>query len=82
MIDTSETSMRLLTAMIKNTPKSSWIALGNRNEIVGYLIMYKTTNFPEGGYLINHFLPVLPEICSEQPLNIQLKLRPIGYISP
>lgn len=55
MVGSSQTSRRLLMAMVSHTLRSSWIAIDGNNEINGFLIMHKTTSFPEGGYLIRPF---------------------------
>ena len=53
MIASSETSKPLLSAMLTHSWRSSWVALSNNGNIVGYLVMSKTiNNFPESGYLI------------------------------
>ena len=52
MVVSSQISQHLLSAMLMHSQKSSWVAFGNKGEIVGYLIISKTKTFPEGGYLI------------------------------
>ena len=42
----------MLAGMLSHAQESSWVAIGNKGEVVGYLIMSKTIRFPEDGYHI------------------------------
>ena len=55
MMGSSQTCDSMLAAMLVHAQESSWVAIGNRGEIVGYLIMNKATQFPEDGYLVGPF---------------------------
>ena len=52
MLGTSQACKLVLAAMIAHAQESSWVAIGNQGEVVGYLIMSKTIRFPEEGYHI------------------------------
>ena len=52
MLGTSQACKLVLAAMIARSQESSWVAIGNQGEVVGYLIMNKTIRFPEDGYHI------------------------------
>ena len=55
MLGTSQVCKRLLAAWLTHLHKSSWVAIGNTGEVVGYLIMSETAHFPEEGYYIAPF---------------------------
>ena len=55
MLGTSQVCKALLAAWLSHTQESSWVAIGNTGEVVGYLIMSRTTRFPEDGYYIAPF---------------------------
>jgi len=42
----------VLDAKLSHAQESSWVAIDNQSEVVGYLIMSKTIRFPEDGYHI------------------------------
>ena len=52
MLGTSQVCKYLLAAWLAHLHKSSWVAIGNTGEVVGYLIMSETVRFPEEGYYI------------------------------
>ena len=52
MLGTSQACKLVLAAMLSHAQESSWVAIGNQGEVVGYLIMSKTIRFPEDGYHI------------------------------
>ena len=54
MVGSSQTCKSVLAAMLVHAQESSWVAIGNNGEMVGYLIMNKSTH-PEGGYFIGPF---------------------------
>ena len=55
VMGSSQVCKSMLAAWISIGEESSWVATDNSSEIVGYLIMKKTTCFPEGGYRIGPF---------------------------
>ena len=55
MLGTSQVCKSLLGTWISHLQESSWVAIGNTGEVVGYLIMSKTVRFPEDGYFIGPF---------------------------
>ena len=55
MMGTSQTCKLLLAAWLCHLQDSSWVAIDNMGEVVGYLIMSETIRFPEGGYYIAPF---------------------------
>ena len=52
MLGTSQVCKRLLAAWLAHLHKSSWVAIGNTGEVVGYLIMSETACLLEEGYYI------------------------------
>ena len=52
MLGTSQVCKRLLAAWLTHLHKSSWVAIGNTGEVVGYLIMSETACLLEEGYYI------------------------------
>ena len=52
MLGTSQACKLVLAAMVARSQESSWVAIDNQGEVVGYLIMNKTIRFPEDGYRI------------------------------
>ena len=58
MLGTSQACKLVLAAMIACSQESSWVAIGNQGEVVGYLIMSKTIRFPEDGY---HIAPLFAD---------------------
>lgn len=52
MVGSSQTCKSVLAAMLVHAQESSWVAIGKKGEIVGYLIMNKSTH-PEGGYFVS-----------------------------
>ena len=55
MLSTSQVCKAVLAARLTHLQESSWVAIGNTGEVVGYLIMSKTVHFPEDGYNIGPF---------------------------
>ena len=55
MLGTSRTCQLSLAAWLSYLQESSWVAIGITGEVVGYLIMSKTSRFPEEGYHIAPF---------------------------
>ena len=55
MLGTSQTCKLVLAAWLSHLQESSWVAIDNTGEVVGYLIMSKLTRFPEQGYRIAPF---------------------------
>ena len=55
MMGTSQNCKLLLAAWLCHLQESSWVAIGNKGEVVGYLIMSETIRFPEEGYYIAPF---------------------------
>lgn len=51
----SQASKSVLAAWLSSAQKSSWVAIGNEGEILGYLIMNATSRFAEEGYRIGPF---------------------------
>ena len=47
MMGTLQTCKSLLAAWLCHLQESSWVAVDNKGEVVGYLIMSKTNCFPE-----------------------------------
>ena len=58
MLGTSQACKLVLAAMLSHAQESSWAAIGNQGEVVGYLIMSKTIRFPEDGY---HIAPLFAD---------------------
>ena len=54
MMGSSQTCASMLAAMLVHAQESSWVAIGNKGEIVGYVIMNKTL-YPEDGYFLGPF---------------------------
>jgi hypothetical protein len=52
MMGSSQVCKSMLAAMLVHAQESSWVAVGSKGEIVGYLIMSESSYFPESGYLI------------------------------
>ena len=52
MLGSSRVCKLMLAGMLSHAQESSWVAIGNKGEVVGYLIMSKTIRFPEDGYHI------------------------------
>ena len=52
MLGTSQTCKSLLAAWICYLQESSWVAIDDKGEVVGYLIMSETIRFPDEGYYI------------------------------
>ena len=55
MMGSSKVCKLLLAAWLCHLQKSSWVAIDDRDEIVGYLIMSDIMRFPESGYCIAPF---------------------------
>ena len=55
MLGTSQTCKSLLAAWLCYLQESSWVAINNKGEVVGYIIMSETLRFPEEGYYIAPF---------------------------
>ena len=55
MMGTSQICKELLAQWLSHLQESSWVAIDNTGEVVGYLIMSKLTCFPEQGYCIAPF---------------------------
>ena len=55
MLGSSQTCKLVLAAWLSHLQESSWVAIDNKEEVVGYLIMSKLTRFPEQGYCIAPF---------------------------
>ena len=55
MLGSSQTCKLVLAAWLSHLQESSWVAIDNKEEVVGYLIMSKITRFPEQGYFIAPF---------------------------
>ena len=55
MLGTSQACKSLLAGWLSNAQESSWVAIGNKGEILGYLIMSRTTRLPEDGYCVAPF---------------------------
>ena len=55
MLGSSQTCKLMLAARLSHTQDCSWVAIGNRGEVVGYLILGRTIRFPEEGYRITPF---------------------------
>ena len=54
-LGTSQACKLVLAAFLSHAQESSWVAIGSKGEVIGYLIMSKTTRFPEDGYYIAPF---------------------------
>ena len=54
MMGSSQTCASMLAATLGLAQESSWVAIGNKGEIVGYVIMNKTL-YPEDGYFMSPF---------------------------
>ena len=92
MLGTSQTCKSLLAAWLCHLQESSWAAIDKNGEVVGYLIMSKTTCFSEEGYLIAPFYansaPIARSLlkvaaafaCANNPRKTILKTKiPIDY---
>ena len=55
MVVSSQAHKLVLAAWLSNTQESSWVAIGNKGEVLGYLIMAKTLRFPEEGFRLAPF---------------------------
>ena len=55
MLGTSQVCKAVLAAWLTHLQESSWVAIGNTGEVIGYLVMSKTVRFPEDGYNIGPF---------------------------
>ena len=55
MLGSSQACKLVLAAFLSHAQESSWVAIGSEGEVIGYLIMSKTTRFPEEGYHIAPF---------------------------
>ena len=55
MLGTSKVCKSVLGTWLTQLQESSWVAIGNTGEVVGYLMMSKTVRFPEDGYNIGPF---------------------------
>ena len=55
MLGTSNVCKSVLGTWLTQLQESSWVAIGNTGEVVGYLIMSKTVRFPEDGYYTGPF---------------------------
>ena len=55
MMGSSQTCRLSLAAWLSHLQQSSWAAIDDKGEVVGYLIMSKTSRFPEEGYHIGPF---------------------------
>ena len=65
MLGTSQTCKLLLAAWLSHMQESSWVAIDNKGEVVGYLIMSEIAGFPEKGYCIAPFFAdSAPIACS------------------
>ena len=64
MLGTSQVCKRLLAAWLAHLHKSSWVAIGNTGEVVGYLIMSETVRFPDRGYYIAPFYADSPPLLA------------------
>ena len=63
MLGSSQTCKLLLAAWLCHLQESSWAAIDKNGEVVGYLIMSKTTRFTEDGYYIGPFFADSPAIA-------------------
>ena len=63
MLGSSQTCKLLLAAWLCHLQESSWAAIDKNGEMVGYLIMSKTTRFTEDGYCIAPFFADSPAIA-------------------
>ena len=63
MMGSSQTCKSLLAAWLCHLQESSWAAIDKNGEVVGYLIMSKTTRFTEDGYCIAPFFADSPAIA-------------------
>ena len=65
MLGTSQTCKLVLAAWLSHLQESSWVAIDNKGEVVGYLIMSEIAGFPEKGYCIAPFFAdSAPIACS------------------
>ena len=55
MLGTSQACKSLLAAWLSHAQESSWVAIGNKGEVVGYLIVSETAHFSVDGYCIAPF---------------------------
>ena len=55
MLGTSRTCRSSLAAWLCYLQESSWVAVANKREVVGLLMMSRTSRFPEEGYHIGPF---------------------------
>ena len=93
MLGSSQTCKLLLAAWLCHLQESSWAAIDKNGEMVGYLIMSKTTRFTEDGYCIAPFfvdssaiarslLKVAAEFASENYPNHNISADiPVDYNS-
>ena len=63
MMGSSQTCKLLLAAWLCHLQESSWAAIDKNGEMVGCLIMSKTTRFTEDGYCIAPFFADSPAIA-------------------
>ena len=63
MLGSSQTCKLLLAAWLCHLQESSWAAIDKNGEMVGYLIMSKTTRFTEDGYCNAPFFADSPAIA-------------------
>ena len=75
MLGTSQACQALLTARLSHTRESSWVAIGNKGEVVGYLIMSKTTQFQKHGYR------VAPFFADSVPIALSLLKVAVSFAS-
>ena len=55
MMVSSQTCKSVLASWLSYAQESSWVAVNDEGKIVGYLIMSKTSRFPEEGYRVAPF---------------------------
>ena len=55
MMGSSQACKSVLASWLSYAQQSSWVAVNDEGEIVGYLIMSKTSRFPEEGYRVAPF---------------------------
>ena len=75
MMGTSQTCKLLLAAWLSHLQESSWVAIDNLSEVVGYLILSETTGFPEDGYRI------APLYADSASIALSLLRVAIGFAS-
>jgi hypothetical protein len=76
MFISSRASELILAAYLSNARESSWVAIGNKGEVLGYLIMSKTSRFPEEGYRI------APLFADSTPVARILLKKAVEYAFP